>query len=101
MDFPLDLNSQYLTSGKDELYQDLTLVLRNNRWTFFSSSKLGSNVSVHIDDTFVLSEQIKSTVQTINGLTVNDIQIAEDYSVYLKVSYNGLFVDFNFNLNEL
>ncbi len=101
MDLPLDLNSAYLTSGRDELYQDLTLVLKNQRWSFFSSHKLGTDASVHLDDPFVLSEQIKSTVQSLQGVEVVDIQISESYDVYMKVRYNGLFVDFKFNINEL
>lgn len=101
MDLPLNLSNGYLVSGKDELYQDLTLVLKNAIWSFYSSYRLGSTVSLHTDDTFVLSEQIKSTVQTLKGVSVSNISVNEDFDVYLQLQYNGLFTEFKFNLNEL
>lgn len=101
MDLPIDVSSKFLVSGRDELYQDLRLVLTNEKWSFFSSYRLGSNVSLHTDDTFVLSEQVKSTIQTIRGAEVKKVDIDRDYNAYVQMTYNGLFVDFNFNLNEL
>lgn len=101
MDLPLDLSTGFLVSGKDELYQDLLLVLKNQQLSFFSSYALGSSVSLHTDDTFVLSEQIKSTVQTIQGVSVSNIVVNENFDVFLQLQYNGLFTEFKFNLNEL
>lgn len=101
MDLPIDLSSGLAIDGITELKQNIILVLKNERFEFFSNKDLGLSMSLHVDNMNDVETRIIKTIENLPDVKVKGITADENGYVDMSVVYKGDVVSYSFNIDEL
>lgn len=99
MDFPSNLETKpRWVYGLDELKQNIILLLRNHAGTWLQSASIGAYFDVHSQDTQLLDEGIRKTLEQIPYIRIVKIKITLP-NVILGVEYNGEVIKFQYAMD--
>ena len=99
MDFPVTLNSKSKwVYGRDELRQNLILILKNHVGTFIQSNDIGAYYDVHCEDEELIEENVRQTLEEIPYIKINNIEVILPV-VNIQITYNGDVINFQYPLD--
>ena len=101
MELPLDLKRCEFISGKEELYQTIDLILKNQIGSFLQSPELGAWFSVHQSDEDILRVQVENTIKQIGSVKLHSVKVDRDMTnIEINIEYNSELLSFNIKEDE-
>jgi hypothetical protein len=94
MDIKLDCSS--FITGENELKQTITVLLTNYIGSMYQSTTLGAKFSVHDTDITLLEEGIRNTLEELEDLEVNGVQVVGT-EVYVSIVYDGKVINYQYD----
>lgn len=95
MDYPIDLVSCKYVYGREELQQNVELLLTNSIGQFLQSGSLGSRFAIHSTDTEELEEGVRATLEEIEYIEIKSVK-AVNNNIEAVITYNGEIINFQY-----
>lgn len=95
MDFPIDLTLCRHIYGREELKQNVILLLQNQIGWFLQSNLLGAKFEIHSSDLEELEEGVRATLEEIEYIDVEEVNV-NNSNVDIVINYNGEVINFQY-----
>lgn len=97
VDFPLDLDSKRsLVKDTERVRQEVFIRLKNVVGSFVQAGDVGAHFSIHGSNDSELSVGVRATLEQIEDITINRIQVY-NHVVSVDVTYNDNIFSYNLN----
>lgn len=87
MDISIDLSKGYI-SGKEELYQNIALVLKEPIGRFLQSPNMGATFSIHQAEESDLRDAVAKTIAQIDFVSVENV-VVNLPNILVDISFKG------------